>query len=161
MPPNNVFVIDRPHIQQWSHKILMNYKQKVCLPCWNKRLYPIKMLNLLLTLGSLNRRGGSVCCPLTLVCLRLGLGLTSIGEEGSLEPTHAHTYTHTLTHSRAHTPSVSLYLSLVFQSCFSVSLCYSFTLSSPFPSSFPFIISPLKLYLPGPLDLCPSFLSSS
>lgn len=49
------------HIQHWSHQVIMDYEQKVCMQCWTKRLD--LMLNLLIALGSLNRRGSACCLP--------------------------------------------------------------------------------------------------
>lgn len=53
------------HTGRWSHKIIMDYKQKVCLRCWRERLDLI--MNLWCWLDCevpVNRRGGSACCPL-------------------------------------------------------------------------------------------------
>lgn len=49
------------HIQHWSHQVIMDYEQKVCMQCWTKRL--ALLLNWLLALGSLNRRGSACCYP--------------------------------------------------------------------------------------------------
>lgn len=52
---NCISVNNEPHIGWWSHKIIMNYKQKGFLPYLKERLDLTKMLNIILAVGGLNR----------------------------------------------------------------------------------------------------------
>lgn len=137
-PYNDVYVNNGLHIRWWSHKIIMECKQKVYFQCGKKRLDSITMLNLLLALGGLNRWGGSACCPPVVYRPTRGAGVDEgvrAGEEAAWSCLHQRLHTHSCAH--AHFPF----------------LCFSFSLSSqsavPLPLipllSPPPIISHLKL----------------
>ena len=96
------------------------------------------------------------------VCLRIHLEFASVGEEGNLEPAHAHpctcTHTHTHVHRLTSLPSVSLYLFppsltlLLFTVLLSLFLLLKFYLSgslliSALPFSPPFHLPPSLLLI--------------
>lgn len=104
----------------------MEYKQKVGLWGWKKRLdHPTTVLNLLLALSGWNRWGGSASC-LPATC----------------PPMRMHNHTHTREHEFTLLPF--LFISLYSWFCLHPSPSLSPSLSF---NPFPFIISPIKLYL--------------
>lgn len=141
-------VVSGLHIQRWSHKIIMDCKQKNFLPCWKKSLGWTKMLNLLLDHGGLNRGGRLSVLSSLLVCLRLGPELARVGEEGSPELTYAYPCTYVYPHTQTPLPSVSLSFISVSFLTFPLSL-----------TSFPFCYFPSQA-LSESLDFCSAFLSS-
>lgn len=90
---------DRSNTWQWSHKIVMDYKQEVCLQCWKKRLAPAMMdVEFTAALNGLNGGGGcSARWPLTL-CPPAAVPRSWGGSERSL-PTPS-TLTHSCTQTR-------------------------------------------------------------
>lgn len=119
----------------------MEYKQKVGLWGWKKRLdHPTTVLNLLLALSDWNRWGGSASC-LPATC----------------PPMRMHNHTHTREHEFTLLPF--LFISLYSWFCLHPSPSLSPSLSF---NPFPFIISPIKLYLSRYFFfyLCSTILSS-
>lgn len=142
---------DRSNTWQWSHKIVMDYKQEVCLQCWKKRLAPAMMdVEFTAALNGLNGGGGAQHADhLPCALQRLGLGAGE-GVRGACPlPPRSHTPAHRL---------ASLHFS------FSLSFLLDQTRknkcpspSSSLPLSLPpllFIISLLKLYIWVAFNLC-------
>lgn len=127
---NNTLVNNEHRIQWWFHKIIMNYKENVCLQCLRKKLDLTTMLTLLLVLGGLNTQGASACC-LSTFSWGPWSWQGSPGHAHQFQPLHVCPRIHT--HLRTQTPqthfpfllsSVSLIL-LSSQSILSVSLFIS------------------------------------
>lgn len=107
---------------------MIDYKQKLSLQCWKKRLDPTEMLKLLLALGGWNRWGGSAWCSPTM-CL-------------PLHSTRMHSHTHMQINSTSF-PFISLYLFFLLFPILSLSSFRSLFLALPL---LLFIISHLQLY---------------
>lgn len=133
---------DRANIWQWSHKIVKDYKQKVCLQCWKKRLDPAMTdVEFIAALSGLNGRGvtgGSACWQLTL-CPPVAGPRSWGGSERSLPTPSTLTHSHTQTH----------FTPFLFFSVFPPrpDQKTQVSLSLFFPPSLLFIISLLKLYI--------------
>lgn len=120
----------------------------------------LKGLNLLLPLRALNRPGRSACLPPRLLAAGprdyLGRKRNRLRRWGTWEPapcapapacTNGHAHKHTHSHTCTHTPVHKL-ISLSFASLSSHSFFHP-----PTPLPLPLVISHLKLFLSGSLDL--------
>lgn len=120
---------DRPN-SWWLHKIIMDYKQKVCLQCRKKRLDLTMMSSLLLAMAGLEEAQHIVppeACQWPWPWVREGERRGGWGGEAAHQPPYSHTPAHRLT-----SPHSSL-------------LCFFIPLSSqtrPEKTSVPLLLSP-------------------
>ena len=123
------------------HEVITGYKQKVCSQCWKTRLAPNMVLDFLLALPGVNRRGGSSMlstCPVPASVWASAAPACSCAHVYMLiECTHTHTkwMLTLLQHTPTSLPSTYFFLSFLPFSSFS--LCLPLLLMSTLPLMAP------------------------